>query len=98
MLPAAVRKAQTMSPDQDRKADFRALRLLNDSFEEGSIRTPEERAQLARRALRLIRAAAWHAARAARIVSLLNGSAPGLAAQSREPGPPPSEREEEAVK
>lgn len=87
-----------MNPDEDRRADFRALRLLIDSLDEGSVRTPEERAELARRALRLIREAAWHAARAARIVSLLNGSRPGSSAQSRDPGSQPSRYREEAAK
>jgi len=63
-----------MNARQDRRADFRDLRLLIDKLDEGPIRTPEERTELARRALRLVREAAWHAARAARILSLLGGS------------------------
>jgi hypothetical protein len=65
-----------MTARQDRRADFRDLRLLIDRFDEGSVRTPEERTKLGRRALRLAREAAWHAVRAARILSLLNGSNP----------------------
>ncbi len=63
-----------MTARQDRRADFRDLRLLIDKFDEGSARTPEQRTRLGRRALRLVREAAWHAVRAARILSLLNGS------------------------
>ncbi len=65
-----------MTVRQDRRADYRDLRLLIDRFDEGSARTPEQRTRLGRRALRLAREAAWHAVRAARILSLLNGSNP----------------------
>jgi hypothetical protein len=98
MTPAAVKEAPIMSPDPDRRADFQALRLLIDTFDEGSVRTPEERAKLARRALRLIREAAWHAARAARIVSLLIGSKPGFSAQAADSESPLSEGGEEVAK